>query len=1130
MRLKRLELENITSLKGKHTIDFDAISEYSELFAITGPTGSGKSSILTAVSMAIFGDHPKGLTSSDIITTGAPKGEIYLTFSKGRDEYEVHWTCQVLKKNGEPRKTPLTTRVITKNNQTIEESAQDILGLTYDQFSKVVILNQGQFSEFLNSTFTQRKDLLENLLGQHRFKSISPFLKRKIKDLDDQIEQKEKQGEFTLLLSQEDLEKAQDELESLNKERTLFDDCTPIVEKTMRTLKEIYELTGNTQKATENLQKDELAIEALHKDLNSIKKDQKSIKNQVIEFDLLLKKERPKISKAKALSEKRESLKKQFKKLDESIEADKEKKTDLTYRLQQNGAEFQALQKNIDDLSQQINIPHDQKQIKTIKANFQDAQALMAGHKLKLENLKNLEKHKSQLEKEGTDLKNKIEEAKNSFLKVIRGFNALEVIVGQINNTDNQGNSERLRQLHSLSKEFEIKNRTLRQKNIELSSIKEQITTLIKEIEGYDLKDIEEKIKAKQTEFKESQARLKKKEEEKTDLKGISYLSIAYDLIKKQKGEQHHCPVCDSEIREGKIREISDYLQASDKERLETVLTGVERLILDLQKSIAGIEKDIHHLETGLQNEIQKKENCRKKKEELENKIKALEHEILSIETLPEENIPQLLKFIHTMENYQELLRKLRGQWSDVSSQLGQIKGQIDQEKVQISQIEEKLFVYLPKDKEFNLEEALSYFENQVYLISKIEMDKTKARGLQDLTDNLKQQEKELIDVISQKMKESDEYAKEMVAIENEFQIEELPHNPEEIELELEAKEKELASNLERANSLILEKEVSYEKKRAQINMVKEQIEKSKELSSHYLANLKELLEKLIEGEVRALYHGQNYKTHENDESEEINKEEIKGDGSVIDFDDFLKGLEKTLNSNLSDSENLTPMKSFIEDIVTPFNESFTNAQKFNSERIIVLKTQIEENSKQQEKLLKIQEEIQELKKKRTTYEKLSPYLLKDAFRDFALEVLEESLLQMANREISSLAEGRYELIHGKAGKRRELLVKDKWQGHTLRKVSTLSGGETFLLSLGLALGLSEMTRGQTEVESFFIDEGFGTLDQESISQVLDCLMKMQSRGKQIGLISHVRSLTDQIPVRLELEKNNFGESQIQLI
>jgi exonuclease SbcC len=404
----------------------------------------------------------------------------------------------------------------------------------------------------------------------------------------------------------------------------------------------------------------------------------------------------------------------------------------------------------------------------------------------------------------------------------------------------------------------------------------------------------------------------------------------------------------------------------------------------------------------------------------------------------------------------------------------------------------------------------LAYFEDQVGLTSKIEVLETKAFGLEGLSKTLIQQLSELKSSINKNINEDGSLSKELVAIENEFQIEELPLNPEKIEEELVAKEKEIQTKIEENNKLILEREVSYEKKRAQINMVREQIERSKELTGHYLINLEELYSTMLDLPLQDLYHRDEFLT--------------------FDHQDYLKGLKKCLSSDLSQNENLVPIKSFLDDIVEPFTQYLTQKKKENAERIIILTTQIEENTKQQNKLLKLKEEISKLKAKRTIYEKLTPFLLKDAFRDFALEVLEESLLQMANREISSLAEGRYELIHGKAGKRRELLVKDKWQGHTLRKVSTLSGGETFLLSLGLALGLSEMTRGQTEVESFFIDEGFGTLDGESISQVLDCLMRMQSRGKQIGLISHVRSLTDQIPIRLELEKNNFGESQIHLI
>ena len=89
--------------------------------------------------------------------------------------------------------------------------------------------------------------------------------------------------------------------------------------------------------------------------------------------------------------------------------------------------------------------------------------------------------------------------------------------------------------------------------------------------------------------------------------------------------------------------------------------------------------------------------------------------------------------------------------------------------------------------------------------------------------------------------------------------------------------------------------------------------------------------------------------------------------------------------------------------------------------------------------------------------------------------------------------------------------------------------GETFMVSLAMALGLAELTRGSAEIDSLFIDEGFGTLDQNSLEDVLDMLKQIQTRGLMVGLISHVRSLTSALPVNLLLTKRSDGTSQISL-
>jgi exonuclease SbcC len=83
------------------------------------------------------------------------------------------------------------------------------------------------------------------------------------------------------------------------------------------------------------------------------------------------------------------------------------------------------------------------------------------------------------------------------------------------------------------------------------------------------------------------------------------------------------------------------------------------------------------------------------------------------------------------------------------------------------------------------------------------------------------------------------------------------------------------------------------------------------------------------------------------------------------------------------------------------------------------------------------------------------------------------------------------------------------------------------MVSLAMALGLAEMTRGQAEIDSLFIDEGFGTLDQESLEDVLDMLQQIQTRGLTVGIISHIKTLTNALPVNLVLNKRPDGTSSI---
>src|SRR5699024_8562198 len=107
------------------------------------------------------------------------------------------------------------------------------------------------------------------------------------------------------------------------------------------------------------------------------------------------------------------------------------------------------------------------------------------------------------------------------------------------------------------------------------------------------------------------------------------------------------------------------------------------------------------------------------------------------------------------------------------------------------------------------------------------------------------------------------------------------------------------------------------------------------------------------------------------------------------------------------------------------------------------------------------------------------------------------------------------------------LNVIDNYQGGIVRSTQNLSGGESFIISLALALGLSQMASHNIRVDSLFLDEGFGTLDEESLDIALDTLTSLQQEGKLIGVISHVQALKERILTQIQVTKLSGGFSKI---
>ena len=149
-----------------------------------------------------------------------------------------------------------------------------------------------------------------------------------------------------------------------------------------------------------------------------------------------------------------------------------------------------------------------------------------------------------------------------------------------------------------------------------------------------------------------------------------------------------------------------------------------------------------------------------------------------------------------------------------------------------------------------------------------------------------------------------------------------------------------------------------------------------------------------------------------------------------------------------------------------------------------------------------------------------------DKFRRFAQGLTLDNLIYLANQQLQKL-HGRYALTR-QSHQTLVLSVLDTWQADNQRNTKTLSGGESFLVSLALALALSDLVSHKTSIDSLFLDEGFGTLDAETLDIALDALDNLNASGKTIGVISHVEAMKERIPNQIKVnKKSGLGVSEL---
>ena len=217
---------------------------------------------------------------------------------------------------------------------------------------------------------------------------------------------------------------------------------------------------------------------------------------------------------------------------------------------------------------------------------------------------------------------------------------------------------------------------------------------------------------------------------------------------------------------------------------------------------------------------------------------------------------------------------------------------------------------------------------------------------------------------------------------------------------------------------------------------------------------------------------------------------------------------------NQEELDNITHKETEIEQLIEDRQQKI-GAQ---NQKIEELRTALKEREDIEEKLIAAKSEMERWK----TLQETIPT---NTLRDFALEIIFKQMGILANEQLRLLTSERYQLKVESIG---DLTVIDRWNANEERPVETLSGGESFLTSLALALALSELNQGRAQLNSLFLDEGFGTLDTETLDVAIASLEGLQMQGRSIYLISHIQELTRRLPVKIRIRKRGNGSSYIE--
>ena len=1129
MKLRKLTIHNITSIENAE-IDFEGkILNGEPLFLICGETGAGKSTILNCICMALYDKAPNMPSvretfddcsigdTCNFLRKGTGEGFILLEFAEGDTDYLVRWEVRRSRGKATGKMQPVVRRLtnlksgVDEVTRKAEMNAriEEITGLSFEQFTRMSLLAQGQFSRFLTASVTEKANILSSLTRMDVYDHVSEKIKLSYDAKKEEYMLLEQQLKDVEMLTPEKIEETRQQIEAYQK--SVREKAALVKVLTAKLL-----WIENNAAKRKLLTQLETELATVQSRVNSDENQQRKATLTQYDATATLRQKQMRISELRLEAvdlQKQLNLEKQnFARLLASGDCVKNKLALIKQELEKARAELDKLSAG--------------------KDVYENAQTIVS----ELAAIRSLEEAIAKMRKQ-------IPETEEKLKKQSEEVRQIQITLEQTRKTEQTIEAER-EQLHKFIQQSEkaVKQQQKDRLQLEIAELN-QATGKWELLRSADIALQESKTKQQklvQT-IDESRQQYEKEKIELEKLKSLYALAQRDFEVKQLTVDEcarklrasledgKPCPICGSTRHEVKSEELFD-------EILDTARTGLkeaEALKDEAQKRETAGNTRLAELQR-----IQEQQSVELKNHEQQKEKARIDWE------------PYALKFVANIEreNVRTALEQLAQQKKEEVGILDNSLAGISKHEKQLSECQKRLDGALSNTKAVTLQ--LQEKEQAVALTR---------QSLETAIVTLKEKSEECdskLQAVTQRMNLAGweanwrttgvEFENRLLTAARRYSLllqREVPALEQQVKQRSEGYNRSLQL-LDAVVSVIPEwKEVH-----AEGGVISEQ--EAEKLNEH-LSALKtkvETLLRLIKENTQAIEErGQELAseiasyndTHTDklDEAQLLSLQKLSTD-TVKQMRDELKAMENAVITaksrmehtkaellsmqNLSDkpSQDETPQE--IQVGKEKIDEEISNLQQQIGSCTRILETD-KTNRENKEKLLVEKEKMQ---KEYALWHMLYKLLGSGKFRNIAQSFTFRFLLEKANQHLQNLCP-RYRLSCELGSL--SLLVEDK-DMCTLRPCTTLSGGESFIVSMALALGLSSLSDDNLRVETLFIDEGFGTLSAEYLDMVMDVLENLHRQGRRVGIISHVDTLRERIPVQIQVNRKNRTLSEVVVV